>query len=122
MKKKKLQRQQQQQQQSTANTQSSLSSSPYKRTLSERKPTRPIPDRWGICESGTERIRRLFVGEYKAAHKVPFGGFAQVLSASEQPPEDHLFLKVLRRNQSGRVGNEKVIIQERVAQVLCHYI
>lgn len=95
-------------------------SSPSKRRSPERKQSQPIPDRWGICEE-TDCVRRVCVGEYNAAHKVPDEGITQALAAA---PRD-LFLDVLRHKQSGKINSEERKIREFVAQIICqayHYM
>ncbi|KUL81842.1 hypothetical protein ZTR_09051 [Talaromyces verruculosus] len=94
--------------------------SPSKRRSPERKRSQPIPDRWGICEE-EDGLRRVCVGEYKAAHKVPDEEIRQVLDTA---PKD-LFLEVLRRKQSGTTNSERDKGKELVAQILCqpfHYM
>lgn len=95
-------------------------SSPNKRRSPERKQSQPIPDRWGICEE-TGYVRRVCVGEYKAAHKVPDKGITQALAAAPR----NLFLDVLRHKQSGKINSEETKVREFVAQIICqayHYM
>lgn len=95
-------------------------SSPNKKRSPERKKSHPIPDRWGICEE-EGGLRRVCVGEYKAAHKAPDEEIRQVLDSA---PEN-LFLDVLWRKQSGTTNSEQDKGKELVAQILCqafHYM
>ncbi|KKK19416.1 hypothetical protein P175DRAFT_0518467 [Aspergillus ochraceoroseus IBT 24754] len=96
-------------------------SSPSKKRSPERKKSQPIPDRWGICEE-EGGLRRVCVGEYKAAHKTPDEEIRQVLDTAPK----NLFLEVLWRKQSGKTNSEEDEgMQELVAQVLCqafHYM
>ncbi|EED20957.1 conserved hypothetical protein [Talaromyces stipitatus ATCC 10500] len=94
--------------------------SPSKRRSPERKKSQPIPDRWGICEE-EGGLRRVCVGEYKAAHKVPDEEIRQVLDTASK----NLFLEVLWRKQSGTTNSEQDKAKELVAQILCqafHYM
>jgi hypothetical protein len=94
--------------------------SPSKRRSPERKKSQPIPDRWGICEE-EGGLRRVCVGEYKAAHKVPDKEIRQVLDTASK----NLFLEVLWRKQSGTTNSEQDRAKELVAQILCqafHYM
>ncbi|KUL81957.1 hypothetical protein ZTR_10980 [Talaromyces verruculosus] len=94
--------------------------SPSKRRSPERKKSQPIPDRWGICEE-EGGLRRVCVGEYKAAHKVPDEEIRQVLHTASK----NLFLEVLWRKQSGTINSEQDKAKELVAQILCqafHYM
>ncbi|EER36537.1 conserved hypothetical protein [Histoplasma capsulatum H143] len=96
------------------------------RPLSKKRPyegkiIRPLPDRWGIYESTSGNVRRVCVGEYKAAHKIQTEGIQNVLAT----PSSELFLEVLRRKQSGSVNSDLENTREKVAQVLCqtfHYM
>ncbi|KKZ61359.1 hypothetical protein EMCG_04004 [[Emmonsia] crescens] len=94
---------------------------PCKKRSLERKISQPIPDRWGICEPVSGSVRRVCVGEYKAAHKIPTEGIIQVLTS----PSVELFLEVLRRKQSGIVNSGIEKTREQVAHILCqtfHYM
>lgn len=91
-----------------------------KRRSPERKKSQPIPDRWGICEE-EGGLRRVCVGEYKAAHKVPDDEIRQVLENASKS----LFLEVLWRKQSGTTNSVQDKGKELVAQILCqafHYM
>ncbi|KAF4991291.1 hypothetical protein F66182_16573, partial [Fusarium sp. NRRL 66182] len=94
--------------------------SPSKRRSPERKKSQPIPDRWGICEE-EGGLRRVCVGEYKAAHKVPDEEIRQVLDTASK----NLFLEALWRKQSGTTNSEQDKAKELVARILCqafHYM
>lgn len=94
--------------------------SPSKRRSPERKRSQPTPDRWGICEE-EGGLRRVCVGEYKAAHKVPDEEIRQVLDTASK----NLFLEVLWRKQSGTTNSEQDKAKELVARMLCqafHYM
>ncbi|EDN04826.1 predicted protein [Histoplasma mississippiense (nom. inval.)] len=87
----------------------------------EGKIIRPLPDRWGIYDSTSGNVRRVYVGEYKAAHKIQTEGIQNVLTT----PSSELFLEVLRRKQSGSANSDLENTREKVAQVLCqtfHYM
>ncbi|KAK2796241.1 hypothetical protein FQN50_009631 [Emmonsiellopsis sp. PD_5] len=91
---------------------------PRKKRSPDRK-TKGVPDRWGIRELPGEICITVFVGEYKAAHKVTHGTFKRVFSSAGED----LFLDTLKRLSSPFVDTEKEHII--VARVLCqtfHYM
>ncbi|KAK2744192.1 hypothetical protein FQN55_006876 [Onygenales sp. PD_40] len=78
-----------------------------------------VPDRWGICELPDKAHITVFVGEYKAAHKLRRGTFTRVFSSAGED----LFLDTLKRLSSAIVDTEKE--HAVVARVLCqtfHYM
>lgn len=95
--------------------------SPSNKKRSPERTSKPIPDRWGICKYEHESVRRVCIGEYKAAHKVRADKITEALTS----PSTALFLEVLRRKQSGRTNTDEENSQDLVAQILCqayHYM
>ncbi|EGE82502.1 hypothetical protein BDDG_05446 [Blastomyces dermatitidis ATCC 18188] len=86
---------------------------PPSKKRSVERDVRGVPDRWGIrgLPSGDELT--VFVGEYKAAHKLPSSAFDRVFSSTGES----LFFDTLKRLSLPFVDTNK---EERVvAQVLC---
>ncbi|KAL1973215.1 hypothetical protein VTN31DRAFT_5850 [Thermomyces dupontii] len=76
----------------------------HPRSKSDRSSARRIPDRWCMRKSaGSGTDEPIFLGEYKAAHKLRAETIAQVLAS---PPSD-LFFQVLLRRESGRSDSKE---------------
>ncbi|EEP75419.1 predicted protein [Uncinocarpus reesii 1704] len=91
---------------------------PSKRRSPERT-VKGVPDRWGIRVRPSGDHVTIFVGEYKAAHKMRHGTFKRVFSSAKED----LFLDTLKRLSLPFVDTAKE--QAVVAQVLCqtfHYM